>query len=99
MNYLALAKRVHLILRIGEETPGTQPVTVTAQQSVLAEIVQWVANAHDDICRMRAQGAFRRGGRTWLTPAGDSFSTRAELLLTVPPMGEAAPLGPHSGTS
>lgn len=98
MNYLALAKRVHLILRIGAETPGTQPVTVTGQESVLAEIVQWVAAAHDDICRMRTQWAFMRGSGTWLVPAGDRFLTKAEMLAVVPTFGKIAPFVHNNGS-
>lgn len=61
MNYLQLCQRVHLLLRIGEDRPGSAPLTVAAQQGVLAEIVGWVAMAYEDIQRSKTHWLFMTG--------------------------------------
>lgn len=48
-TFLDLCRQVHRYARIGEDAPGTAPVTVQAQVGVLAEIVGWVQDAYADI--------------------------------------------------
>lgn len=79
MNFLQLAQKVHLFVRIGEETPGTQPTAVTGQTGVLAEMVQWVVNAHDDICRSRTQWAFMRGSLEVTLAEGSRTISKATI--------------------
>jgi hypothetical protein len=97
VNYLALTQKVDLILRIGTETPGTQPVSVSTASGVHAEMVQWVRDAHDDICRMRTNWAFMRGSATFLLAAGDRFITKAEMQTAVPTFGKVAPFVTNDG--
>lgn len=61
MDFLALAKKINLIIRIGDETPGTEPTAVTGQTGTMYEITQWVIHSHDDICRARQDWTFMRG--------------------------------------
>lgn len=91
MNYLALCKRVDLILRIGTETPGTQPTTVAGQSGTNAEIVQWVAASHDDICRMRTDWAFMRASGNFSLPTADRLITKAEMIAAYATFGKINP--------
>lgn len=97
MDYLRLAQKVHLILRIGEETPGTQPVNVTGQSGVLAEIVQWVNGAHDDICRSRTQWSFMRSTFSMTLALGDRVITKADLELAYPDYDSVRPYVTNNG--
>lgn len=97
MNFLELCQRVHLILRIGEETPGTQPTAVTGQSAVLAEIVQWVQLSHDDVCRMRTDWAFMRGSATFTLPSGQRLLTRSAMQAAVPTLGKVVPFVNNDG--
>jgi hypothetical protein len=49
MNFLQLCQRLHLLLRIAEESPGTAPTTTVGQTGVLAEIVEWIRVSNADI--------------------------------------------------
>lgn len=91
MNYLALAKKVDLILRIGTETPGTQPATVTGATGVHAEMVQWVAYSHDDICKMKSEWAFMRGSGEFALLTGDRILTKADMQVAYPTFDKLAP--------
>ena len=97
MNFLALCKKVDLILRIGEETPGTQPTTVVSQSGVLFEIVQWVTQSHDDLCRMRTDWAFMRGSGSFSLPLGDRFITLTEMRAAYPTLGKMVPFVTNDG--
>lgn len=79
MNYLQIAQKVHLILRIGDETPGTQPTAVAGQTGVLSEIVSWVAGAHDDICRARTDWSFMLGLDTFTLAQGGRVLAHADM--------------------
>lgn len=90
-TYLELCRKVHLILRIGEETPGTQPETVTGQNSVLAEIVQWVNHSHDDICRSSKEWNFlRRDGEVTL-PSGATQLAVPDIRTALPAYNKLLP--------
>lgn len=97
MNYLALTKRVHLILRIGEETPGTQPTTVAAQSGVLAEMVQWVTAAHDDICRLHTDWLFMRATGSFTLPQGAQTLSLADMRGAVATLGKPLPFVADNG--
>lgn len=97
MNYLALAQKVHLILRVGEETPGTQPVAVTGQQGVLSEMVQWVREAHRDICIDSTEWTFMRGAGTFALAMGVRTISKAAMLAAQPTYGKLAPFVTNEG--
>lgn len=97
MDYLALCKKVHLMVRIGEETPGTQPAAVTGQTGVLAEMVQWVTASHDDICKLHTDWAFMRGSTSFTLALGDRILTKAEMVAAVPTFGKVAPFVTDNG--
>lgn len=79
MNFLQIAQRVHLLLRIGEERPGTQPTTVVGQVGVLAEMVSWVSASVTDICNLHPEWLFLRGSGTVPLASGASSITLATL--------------------
>lgn len=91
MNYLQLAQKVHLILRIGEETPGSQPTAVTGQTGILSEMVQWVREAHRDICLDSSEWNFMRAGGTFSLAMGVRSISKAAMLVAQPTYGKLAP--------
>lgn len=91
MNYLQLAQKVHLILRIGEETPGTQPSAVAVQQGILAEMVSWVREAHRDICLDSSEWTFMRGGGTFSLAMGVRSISKAAMISAQPTYGKLQP--------
>lgn len=97
MNYLALAKEVHLILRIGEETPGTQPTAVTSQVGVLAEMVSWVAKSHRDICLDSREWNFMRGSGTFALAMGVRSISKAAMIAAQPTYGKLMPFVTNDG--
>lgn len=80
MTFLEICKRLHLILRIGEGAPGSQPVAVTAQDGVLAELVGWVQMANDDIVRNSEFWKFMTKPHTFTLPLDGRVVTLATLL-------------------
>ena len=92
MNYLQLCKRVHLLLRTGEDAPGTAPTTVTGQVGVPAEIVQWVAASHEDICRLHTDWSFMRGEGELPVPSGARIIAKSAIEVVLPEMGKLVPL-------
>lgn len=91
MNYLALVRKVDLILRIGTETPGTQPSSIALAEGVHAEMVQWVTYAHDDICLMRKNWTFMLGSFDIELGAGDRVISHADMLAEEPTFGKITP--------
>lgn len=69
-TFLQLCQRVHRYARIGEDAPGSAPVTVNGQRGVLAEIVGWVQDASDDIQADQDDWRFREGSAIVLVPSG-----------------------------
>lgn len=96
MNYLQLCQEVHLILRVGEETPGTQPAAVAGQTGVLAEMVQWVKKAHRDICNDQPWD-FMRGSGTFTIAAGQRVLTKADMETAYPTFGKLLPFVTNEG--
>lgn len=96
-TFLQLCQKVHLILRIGAETPGTEPQQVTGQTGVLAEIVQWVNNAHDDVCREYTAWAFMRGSGSFTLASGARTITKAAMVAVVPAFDKINPFVSNEG--
>lgn len=92
MNFLALAQRLHLMLRIGVETPGTEPTTVVGQTGVLSEIVQWVAASHDDLCLLHSDWKFMQGTGELSLPAAGRIVSRAAIVSAIPTFGRLTPM-------
>lgn len=69
-TFLQLCQHVHRHVRIGEDAPGTAPLSVTGQQGVLAEIVGWVQDAYADIQADQDDWRFQEGSAIVLVPAG-----------------------------
>lgn len=92
MNYLDLSKRVHLLLRIGEDAPGTRPTTVVGQTGVLGEIVQWVAAAHNDICRRHPHWRFLLAGGEVPLPTGGRILAKSALQVSLPLLRKVNPM-------
>lgn len=84
MNFLQIAQRVHLLLRIGEERPGTQPTTVVGQVGVLGEMVDWVVASVTDIVNLHPEWLFLRGFGTTTLAAGESTVTLSTLQTDLP---------------
>lgn len=80
MDYLGLVQKVDLILRIGTETPGTQPASIAAAEGVHAEMTQWVKYAHDDICKARRNWNFMLGSFEIELASADRIITKADML-------------------
>lgn len=97
MNFLALSKRVHLLLRIGEEAPGTAPTTVADQEGVEGEIVQWVAASHNDICRKHPNWLFMIGTGTFPVPEGTRTIAESAIEVLLPDFGQLAPMTRANG--
>lgn len=92
MNFVELCRRVHLITRIGEEAPGTQPTTVVGVRGVTAEIVQWVAASYDDILSLHTDWRFLTSQiATLLVPEGERGLDLAAVKLQAPDWYEARP--------
>lgn len=83
MNYLQLCQRAHLILRIGDETPGTEPQSVVSQKKVLAELVQWIAAAEQDIIRLHENWLFLNKPGSFVVPSGTHRMTLANIVSAV----------------
>ena len=92
MNFLELAQRTHLLLRVGEGAPGTEPTTVTGQVGVLNEIVEYVRASHDDICRLHTDWEFMRARGTLPLPMDGRVLTRSALNVVLPDMHKVVPL-------
>lgn len=90
-TYLELCRKVHGILRIDNETPGTQPTTVVGQSGPLFEITQWVNNAHSDICRMRTEWAFMRGSVELSLATGTRAISKAAMLAAESTFSKVSP--------
>lgn len=97
MTFLDLCKVVHLILRVGEETPGTQPVAVTGQSGQLAEIVEYVKRSHADICRLHPNWLFMQASGTVSLTVGSRKVTKAALLAAYPNLGRVMPFVVNDG--
>lgn len=96
-TYLQLCQRLHGILRIGSETPGTQPLSVAGQVDQLYEITRWIRDSHEDICLMRTQWAFMRGSASFtLAPAARTI-THAAMLASVPTFSKVVPFVTNNG--
>jgi hypothetical protein len=84
VNYLQLAQKLHLILRIGEETPGTQPASVTGTNTgAVAEIVQWVKHSTNDIIGMQTEWDFLRASGSLLLASGGRVLTAAAIKAQI----------------
>lgn len=83
MNYLALCQKVNLILRLGNETPGTEPTTVTAQDGPLYEMVQWVRASHEDICFARTDWNFMRANDTLTFAQGERAKDHSAIVAVI----------------
>ena len=59
-RFLHLCRAVHRYARIGEDPPGTAPLTVANAEGVLAEIVAWVQDAYADIQSDQDDWLFRQ---------------------------------------
>lgn len=92
MNFLSLAKRVHLLLRIGEEAPGTAPDAVTGQTGVEGEMVQWVAASHNDICRRHPDWLFMQGEGSFPVPTGTRIVAPSAIRVVHADYGKLAPM-------
>lgn len=79
-TFLQLCQRVHRYARIGEDAPGTAPLTVAGQQGVLAEIVSWVQDAYEDIQLDQDDWAFRKAPITVQVAAGQRNADIAGAL-------------------
>lgn len=92
MNFLALTKRLHLLLRIGEESPGSRPLTVTGQTGVLGEMVEWIKAANDDILRLHLdQWLFLKLVGEFTLAQGGSVLSRAQQVAAIPTLGALQP--------
>lgn len=63
-TFLQLCRQVHRTLRVGQDPPGTAPSSVSNQQDVLAEIVEWVRDADRDIQLDQDDWLFRQATGT-----------------------------------
>jgi hypothetical protein len=63
-TFLDVCRRLHLLLRIGEDKVGTAPASVIGQEGVLAEIVEWVRQANADIQSAHPAWSFMTGQGT-----------------------------------
>jgi hypothetical protein len=97
VNYLTLTQRVHLILRIGDETPGTQPTSAAGQTGVLSEMLQWVTASHDDICRLHTDWLFMRGTGSFTLPQGAQTLSLAAMRVAQPTLGKPLPFVADNG--
>lgn len=75
MNYLEICKKVHRILRVDEQSPGSFPTAVAGQSGHLFEIVSCVNDAYRTILQRRPDWLFRSseivaGSLELLTSAG-----------------------------
>lgn len=93
MTFLQLAQKLHLILRIGTETPGTQPVHVddSANDGAVAEIIQYVQHAYLDICRLDTGWDFLRAAATIVLPAGQRVLSAATIQSAFPDLDTITP--------
>jgi len=80
-TFLELCQRVHRYARIGEDAPGTAPVSVAGQEGVLAEIVGWVQDADEDIQLDQDTWRFREAPGAVAVPAGQRDVDLAALIL------------------
>lgn len=80
-TFLELCKRVHRYARIGEDPPGTAPVSVADQEGVLAEIVGWVQDANEDIQLDQDAWRFRETPGAVAVPSGQRDVDLAALIL------------------
>lgn len=97
MTYLELVRKLDLILRIGTETPGTQPASIASADGVHAEMTQYIKYAHDDLCKSQTNWAFMRGSCSLSLPAGDRFITKAEMQSAYPTLGKVVPFADQDG--
>lgn len=91
-NFLSMCRKVHLLLRIGEEAPGTQPATVTGQAGVVGEMVEWVRNAHNDLCLLHPDWRFMQADGSFDLPAGGRIVTLSALQTLHADFGRLMPL-------
>jgi len=70
-TFLQLCQRVHRYARVGEDPPGSAPVTVTDQDGVLAEIVGWVQDAYEDVQADQDDWRFREAAGDVPVAAGE----------------------------
>lgn len=80
-TFLDLCRRVHRYARIGEDAPGTAPATVMDQEGVLAEIVDWVQDASEDIQLDQDAWRFREAPGAVAVPAGQRDVDLAALII------------------
>lgn len=91
MNALDLAQRIHLILRVGSEAPGTEPVAFAGQVGVLGEITRWVNAAYSDIVRQHNNWTFMLLDGEATLAAGTSDITLAAWRAAVPGLDRLSP--------
>jgi hypothetical protein len=92
VDFLTLTQRVHLILRIGEDAPGTRPDTVVGQTGVDGEMVQWVRASHNDICRKHPNWLFMQGEGTVPVPTGARIISPSAIRVVHADYGKLAPM-------
>lgn len=97
MNFLAACQRLHLLLRIGEETPGSEPTTVVGQTRTNAEMVAWIAAAHDDICRHRKGWLFMQDDCELALPEAGRIITPSAIDAQVADFNALVPFVDREG--
>lgn len=85
MNALDLAQRLHLILRVGEGVPGSEPSAFDGQTGVLGEIVNYIKASYDDIIRLHPDWLFLEDQLTATLAATQRVITRATLSTAADP--------------
>lgn len=83
MNRLQLCQKVHRILRIDQNLPGTAPTTTTGQTGVLNEIVKMVDDAYQTIQSAESWWGFRLLQGTFPITDGVRTYTRATIQGTL----------------
>lgn len=83
MTRLQLCQKVHRILRIDQNLPGTAPTTTTGQTGVLNEIVKLVDDAYQTIQSAESWWGFRLTQGTFPISDGTRAYTRATIQGTL----------------
>jgi hypothetical protein len=83
MSRLTLAKKLHQILRVDANLPGTAPTATTSQTGILAEIVGFLDDGYLEIQQLHEDWGFRLLQGTFNISSGTRAYTRATIQATL----------------